>query len=123
MISNQAALPLWQMEDQESGASSWTVPIAVTPYGAFNINRGVKSLSCARTVPGRHSKWSRGDQETETTNGRAANAVVRAPATSSPIRIVRRRNKRCFGLGIVIGADPAGPGALSSTLSERAFKM
>src|SRR5436309_14696514 len=122
MTNNAAALPLCTVVDQEVVADSWTVPLAVPPYGAFNINRGVKSLSCARTVPGRHSKWSRGDQETETSNGRAANAVVRAPATSSPIRIVRRRNKRCFGLGMIIGADTAVPVAFCSTLSERTFR-
>src|SRR5437773_12405391 len=82
--NNAVALPLCTVVDQEVVADSWTVPLAVPPYGAFNINRGVKSLSCARTVPGRHSTCSRGDRETDTPDGRAVNAVVTAPATVSP---------------------------------------
>src|SRR5437879_732401 len=121
-MNNPVALPLCTVVDQEVVGDSWTVPLAVPPYGAFNISKGVKSFSCATTVPGRHSKWSRGDHETETTNGKAASAVVTAPATISPIRIVRSRNKRRSGLGIAMGADFAGAGALPSTLWERVFK-
>src|SRR5207237_7921950 len=117
-----AALPWCTLVAPEDVAAAWPVPLAFPPYGAFNISKGVKSLSCATTVPGRHSKWSRGAHETETINGRAANAVVTAPATISAINIVRGRNRGRSGLGITIGADSAGVRPLPSTRYERVFK-